>query len=118
MDIVFLRDLRVDTVIGVYPWERQIRQKVILDLEFGTDARRAAATDTITDAIDYNAVATRLGDFIANSEFHLLETLAERVAELVRAEFGVSWVRVTLSKPGAVRGAQAVGVIIERGRRE
>jgi dihydroneopterin aldolase len=117
MDIVFLRDLRVETVIGVYEWERKIRQTVCLDLEFASDVRRAAASDDIADAVDYKAVATRLIDFIGRSEFQLVETLAERVAEVVLSEFPVPWVRVSLSKPGAMRGSQAVGVIIERGER-
>ncbi|MEW8506312.1 MAG: dihydroneopterin aldolase [Candidatus Thiodiazotropha sp.] len=118
MDIVFIRDLQVDTVIGIYDWERKIRQTVILDLEMGADIARAAATDAIEDTLDYKAVSKRLFAFIQESEFQLVETLAERCAEIVLKEFAVPWVRLTLNKAGAVSNARDVGVIIERGRRE
>ncbi len=117
MDIVFLRGLRVDTVIGVYDWERRIKQTVVLDLEMATDVRKAAATDDIQDALDYKSVAKRVERFIAESEFQLVETLAERCAQIIRDEFGVPWLRLTLNKIGAVRSAEDVGVIIERGSR-
>ncbi len=117
MDIVFLRELRVETVIGIFEWERRIRQVVSLDLEMATDVARAAASDAIEDALDYKAVAKRLIQFVGESRFQLVETLAERVAALLREEFGIPWVRVTVSKPGAVRGAREVGVVIERGER-
>ncbi len=118
MDIVFLRDLRIETVIGIYDWERHTRQTVILDLEMGTDVARAAASDDIKDALNYKAVAKRLIAFVSESEFMLVETLAERCAEIIREEFGVPWVRLSLNKVGAVSGARDVGVIIERGRRD
>lgn len=117
MDTVFLRDLRIETVIGIYDWEREIRQPVVLDLEMGTDVRRAAASDSINDALDYKSVAKRLITFVEQSEFQLVETLAERCAAIVLDEFGVGWVRLTLNKIGAVTGARDVGVIIERGER-
>lgn len=117
MDIVFIRDLRVDTVIGIYDWERKIRQTVILDLEMGADIAKAASTDAIEDTLDYKAVSKRLFAFVQESEFQLVETLAERCAEIVLTEFGVPWVRLTLNKVGAVSSARDVGVIIERGRR-
>ncbi len=117
MDIVFLRDLRVDTVIGIYDWERRIKQTVVLDLEMATDVRKAAATDDINDALDYKTVAKRVESFIAESEFQLVETMAERCAQIIREEFGVPWLRLTLNKVGAVRSATDVGVIIERGSR-
>jgi len=117
MDIIFIRDLRIDTVIGIYEWERSIRQTVSLDLELATDIRKAAATDAIDDTLNYKAIAKRVIAFVEESRFQLVETLAERTAELVRNEFGVSWVRLTLNKGGAVRGAKGVGVIIERGER-
>ena len=115
MDIIFLRDLRIDTVIGIYDWERRIRQTVVIDLEMATDIRKAAASDSITDTLDYKAVAKRLIQFVGDAQFQLVETLAERVAEVVLGEFGVPWVKVTLNKQGAVRGARDVGIIIERG---
>ena len=117
MDIVFLRNLKIDTVIGIYDWERNIRQTVILDLEMSTDVRRAAASERIEDALDYKSVAKRLIAFVEQSEFQLVETLAERCANIVREEFGVKWVRLSLNKIGAVSAAQDVGVIIERGER-
>ena len=117
MDIIFLRDLRIETVIGIYDWEREIKQTVVLDLEMATDIRKAAATDAIEDTLDYKSVAKRLIAFVEESSFGLVETLAERCAEIVLNEFDVPWVRLTLNKQGAVRGARDVGVIIERGER-
>jgi dihydroneopterin aldolase len=116
MDIIFLRDLRVDTVIGIYEWERRVRQTVVIDLEMAADVRRAAATDSIDDTLNYKAVAKRIVQFVQASELQLVETLAERVAELVLAEFGVPWLRLRVNKEGAVRGARDVGVVIERGQ--
>ena len=115
MDHVFIEDLRIETVIGIYDWERTIRQVVALDLEMGFDNRKPAASDRIEDTLDYKAVSKRLIAFVESSSFQLVETLAERCAEIVRDEFGVSWLRLKLSKPGAVRGSKAVGVMIERG---
>lgn len=117
MDIIFIRDLRIDTVIGIYDWERSIRQTLHLDLEMATDIAKAAASDRIEDTLNYKAVAKRVIAFVEGSSFQLVETLAERIAELVREEFSVPWVRLSLNKGGAVRGAQGVGVIIERGTR-
>ena len=117
MDIVYLRELRIDTVIGIYEWERRTRQTVILDLEMAADVARAAASERIEDALNYKDVAKRLIRFVGESEFQLVETLAERCAQIILEEFGVPWVRLTLNKQGAVRGATDVGVIIERGER-
>lgn len=116
MDIVFIRDLRIETVIGVYDWEREIRQIVSIDLEMGTDIRPAAVSDHIQDTLDYKAVAKRLIQFIGDSEFQLVETLAQRSADIILNEFNVTWLRLRLSKPGAVTGSQDVGVLIERTR--
>jgi len=118
MDIVFLRELRIDTVIGIYGWERRTRQTLIFDLEMSADIARAAATDDSSDTLNYKAVAKRLIEFVGESDFQLVETLAERCAQIIREEFGVRWVRLTLNKKGAVRGATDVGVIIERGERD
>ena len=117
MDIIYLHDLRIDTVIGVFDWERRIRQTVILDLDLSADIRRAAASDDLADTLNYKAVAKRLIDFVGHSEFQLVETLAERIAELVLDEFAVQWLRLRVNKQGAVRGARDVGVVIERGQR-
>lgn len=117
MDIVYLRDLRIPAVIGVFEWERRVRQVIAVDLDMAFDVAWAARTDALADALDYKAVAKRLIGFVEESRFQLVETLAERIAELVRHEFHVDWVRVRINKTGAVRGARDVGVIIERGRR-
>ena len=111
MDIVYISDLKVDTVIGIFDWERRIRQTVSLDLEMATDIRKAAASDHIDDALDYKSIGKRVIQFIEDSDFQLVETLAER------EEFGVAWLKLRLSKPGALRGSRDVGVIIERGER-
>ena len=117
MDIVYIRDLKVDTIIGIYDWEREVRQTVSLDIEMAFDISEAARTDNIEHTLNYKAVAKRLIAFIEGSEFLLVETMAEQAAQIVRDEFGVSWLRLRLSKPGAVRGARDVGVVIERGER-
>lgn len=117
MDIVYLRDLRIDTVIGIFDWERRTTQTIILDLEMSADIARAAASDDIKDTLNYKEVAKRLIEFVGQSRFQLVETLAERCAQIIREEFGVRWVKLTLNKKGAVRGADDVGVIIERGER-
>ncbi len=117
MDIVYISDLRVETIIGIYDWERKIRQIVSIDLEMAADNRKAAATENIDDALNYKAVAKRLIQFAEESEFQLVETLAERIAEIILEEFNVDWLRLKLGKPGAVTGSREVGVIIERGER-
>ena len=117
MDIIFLRDLRIDTVVGIWDWERRIRQTVSIDLEMATDIARAAASDSIEDTLNYKKVAKRIIAFVEASEFQLVETMAERIAGIVLGEFEVPWVRVTVNKPGAIRGSRDVGVCIERGAR-
>ncbi len=113
-DRVFIEDLRIETVIGIFDWEREIKQAVSLDLEMAFDISKAAISDSIEDTLDYKSVSKRLIHFVESSEFQLVETLAEQCATIVLAEFPVSWLRLKLSKPGAVRGSSAVGVIIER----
>jgi dihydroneopterin aldolase len=115
-DRIYLRDLRTETIIGIYDWERKIRQTVSFDFEFPTDIRRAAKTDKIEDTLNYKSVAKRVLAFVEASEYHLVETLAEEVARLILKEFSVEWVKVNLNKPGAVRGSRDVGVTIERSR--
>ncbi len=117
MDIVYIRDLRVDTIIGIFDWEREVRQTISLDLEMATDISKAAETDDIQYALDYKAVAKRLIAFIEDSEFLLVETMAEKIAAIVQQEFAVPWLKLRLSKPGAVRGSRDVGLLIERGSR-
>jgi len=115
-DRIYLRDLRTETIIGIYDWERKIRQTVSFDFEFPADIRRAAKTDKIEDTLNYKSVAKRVLAFVEVSEYHLVETLAEEVARLILKEFSVEWVKVNVNKPGAVRGSRDVGVMIERSR--
>ncbi len=118
MDIIYLRDLRIDTVIGIYDWERRMKQTVILDIEMGTDIRAAANSDNIEDTLNYKDVAKRIMSFVGDSEFELVETLAEKVTDIILTEFNTHWVKLTLNKKGAVRGVRDVGVIIERGNKQ
>lgn len=115
MDIIFLRGLQIETVIGIYDWEREIRQTVIIDLEMGTDIRQAAATDDINHTLDYKTLSKRIIAFVEASEFLLVETLAERISTIILEEFSVPWLRLTLNKKGAISGASDVGIQIERG---
>jgi dihydroneopterin aldolase len=117
MDTIYLHGLTVDAVIGIWEWERKIRQKVVIDIDMDADIRKAAASDSVADTLDYKLVAKRVIHLAETSGFQLVETLAERVAEIVRNEFDVPWVRVKINKPGAIRGSRDVGVIIERGVR-
>jgi dihydroneopterin aldolase len=115
-DRLFLRGLECECVIGFIDWERRVRQKVVMDLEFPSDCARAAVSDAVAGAIDYKQVAKRALAFVGDSQFQLIETLAHRLALLLLAEFPLAWVRVTLSKPGAIRHSRDVGVSIERRR--
>ena len=115
-DTVFVHELKVETIIGIWGWERKIRQTVSIDLEMGADIRRAAETDSIDDTLNYKAISKRVQQFVADSEFQLVETMAEKIAELVLQEFKVPWIQVRVSKPGAIRGAKNVGVLIRRSK--
>ena len=115
MDRVFIEGLEIEALIGIYDWERRIRQTLVFDLEMGFDNRVPAASDDIADTLNYKPVSRRLVEYVSQSDFGLVETLAERCAAIVLQEFGVPWLRLKLAKPGAVRGSKAVGVIIERG---
>ena len=117
MDTVFIEELRIDAVIGIYDWERRVRQTLSFDIEMAFDNTVPAADDDIGKTLNSKDVSKRLIGYVGESSFGLVETLAERCAAIIREEFGVSWVRLKLSKPGAVRGAKAVGVRIERGTR-
>jgi dihydroneopterin aldolase len=116
MDKIFIHALKTEAIIGILDWERQVRQTLLIDIEMSADIRKAALTDSIADTLNYRGVAKRVLAFVAASEFHLVETLAEHVAMLILEEFGVAWVRIVLSKPGAVRNSRDVGVAIERDR--
>jgi len=118
LDIIYIHELEIETVIGIYDWERKQKQTVSIDLEMATDIRSSAEIDSIERALDYKAIAKRLIDFVEGSEFFLVETLAEQIAHLVLSEFDVPWLKLRLGKLGAVRGSRDVGVIIERGKKE
>ena len=117
MDILFVRELKVDTRIGIYDWEREVNQTVLVDLDIAADVRAAAQTDKVESTINYQTICQRLVAHISASEVELVETLAEQIADIIRSEFGAAWVQVTVHKPAAVRGTRDVGVRIERGGR-
>jgi dihydroneopterin aldolase len=114
LDKIFIHALKTETIVGIFDWERQVKQTVLIDIEFSTDIRKAALSDSIDDTLNYKAVAKRVLAFVEASSFHLVETLAEHVAMLILQEFGVAWVGIALSKPGAIRGSRDVGVMLER----
>jgi dihydroneopterin aldolase len=116
MDILFLRQLRLEVLIGVHEHERLAPQPLIMDLEMSADVARAAASDSIQDALDYSAVASALTDYAAASRFDLIESLAEGCAQLVLNRFSVNWLRLTLHKPRAIGNAESAGLVIERQR--
>ncbi|MFD2190826.1 dihydroneopterin aldolase [Pistricoccus aurantiacus] len=116
MDRILIEGLNIETVIGVYDWEREISQRLVLDLELAADVRPAAADDDVGQTLDYAAISQRIMDFAAETRFALVETFAERLADKLRKEFAISWLRLTVRKPGAIANAAAVGVRIERGK--
>jgi dihydroneopterin aldolase len=116
MDSIFLTELKVDTTIGIWDWERKIKQTVVIDLEMGTDIRAAVESDSIEDTLNYKLVAKRVQQFVADSSFMLVEALAGNIAEIILNEFDVPWVKLKVSKPGAIRGSRNVGVSIHRCR--
>ena len=116
MDKIFLTALTAETVIGIFDWEREVKQAISIDLEMSADIRRAARSDTIAATLNYKAVAKRVLAFVQDSRYQLVETLAEEVARMILREFPVEWVRLTLHKPGAIRFSKDVGVVIERVR--
>ncbi|HZE44291.1 MAG TPA: dihydroneopterin aldolase [Steroidobacteraceae bacterium] len=114
MDKIFIHALKTETIVGIFDWERQVKQTVVIDIEFSADIRKAALSDSIGDTLNYKGVAKRVLAFVEVSSFHLVETLAEHIAMLILQEFGVAWVSITLSKPGAIRSSRDVGVMLER----
>jgi len=114
LDKIFIHALKTEAIVGIFDWERQVKQTVIIDIEFSADIRRAALSDSIDDTLNYKKVAKRVLAFIEGSSFHLVESLAEHIAMLIIEEFAVAWVRISLSKPGAIRSSRDVGVVLER----
>jgi dihydroneopterin aldolase len=115
MDIIFLGGLKIETIIGIYDWERVTKQTVILDIEMAFDIQKAAQTDDIQYTLDYKTVSHRIISFVEASQFLLVEKLISEIADIIRNEFNVPWVKITLNKKGAIRGASDVGIVIERG---
>ena len=115
-DKIFLRGLEVECIIGFIDWERRIKQRVQIDLEMPVDCAKAAKSDDVSDTLDYKRVAKRVISFVESSEFMLVETMAHRMAVLILEEFGMEWIRISVNKPGAIRGSRDVGVAIERTR--
>ena len=118
MDIVFIRDLRMDAVIGVFGWERQVHQRISIDLEMGTDISAAAKSDALEDTLDYKAISQRIRQLVDENQPQLVEMLIELIAQTIMTEFKIPWIKITIAKPGAVRGSAAVGVTIERGEKQ
>jgi dihydroneopterin aldolase len=116
MDKIFIHALKTEAIIGIFDWERQVKQTVIVDIEISADIRRAALSDSIGDTLNYKRVAKRVLAFVEESKFHLVETLGEHLAMLILEDFGMAWVRISLSKPGAIRNSRDVGVMLERNR--
>jgi dihydroneopterin aldolase len=114
MDKIFLTQLSIECIVGIWDWERRVKQTVVIDVEMAADIRRAAATDSIEDTVDYKRVAKRLIAFVGESQYQLVETLTDQIARVIVTEFGVTWVKVRLNKRGAIRGARDVGIEIER----
>ena len=114
MDKVFIRGLEVEGIIGIFQWEREVRQVISVDIEMDFDNKNAAKSDSIGDALNYKLVGKRITSFIKNSKFQLVETLAENISKIILKEFPVTTVKVTLSKPGALRGSETVGISITR----
>jgi dihydroneopterin aldolase len=118
MDKIFIHALKTEAIIGIFDWERQVKQTVIVDLDISADVRKAARSDSIDDTLNYKRVAKRVLAFVEGSQFHLVETLAEHIAMLLLEDFGLAWVRISLSKPGAIRSSRDVGVVVERDRND
>lgn len=114
VDTVFLRGLAIETTIGFFEWERHVRQTVVLDLEIPVDCARAASTDSVDNTVDYKAIAKRCIAFVEAAQYNLVETLAHQLATTLLAEFDIAWIRLSVNKPGAIRGSRDVGVKIER----
>ena len=116
MDKIFIHALKTEAIIGIFDWERQVKQTVVIDIEISADVAKAALSDSIHDTLNYKRIAKRVLAFVEESKFHLVETLAERIAMLLLEDFGIDWVSISLSKPGAIRSSRDVGVVLERDR--
>ena len=114
MDKVFIKNLQVETIIGIFDWEREVRQVVSIDLEMEFDNKKAAKSDDIKDALDYKKIGKRVSGYVKKSKYKLVERLAEQIAKIVLKEFPVSSLILSVTKPGALRGSESVGIRITR----
>jgi dihydroneopterin aldolase len=117
MDIIFLKEFRISTLIGIYPWEKKVPQTIELNLEIALPSNRASQTDRIEDALDYSKIIQRINMILNNQHFSLLETLTESIAQMILTEFGSPWVKVSAAKLNAIQGVKQLGICIERGRK-
>ena len=113
-DIIYIKDLRIKTIIGIFDWERETKQEVSIDIEFAFDCEKAASSDSIEDAIDYKKISKAVIKFAEESSFKLQESLADGIAKLIKEEFDIKSLKLRVSKPGALRGAKDVGLVIHR----
>jgi dihydroneopterin aldolase len=116
MDIIFLRELKVETLIGVYEWEKQVPQTLQIDIDIALPDSRACATDDIKDALNYADIVRRIQAELAARHFNLLEALAEHIAQILLNDFKAPWAKVSVAKLQAIRGSRMVGICIERGK--
>ena len=114
MDKVFIKNLQVETIIGIFNWEREVKQVVSIDLEMEFDNKKAAKSDDIKDALDYKKIGKRVSGYVKKSKYKLVERLAEQIAKIVLKEFPVSSLILSVTKPGALRGSESVGIRITR----
>ncbi len=117
MDMIYLKDLRVDAKIGVWEWERKILQTLVIDLDFAVDIGVASDSDKLDDTVDYKAISDRIMEFVGSSQFNLLEALAENLSKVLMREFGLPWLRLKINKVGVLNGVKDVGIVVERGER-
>ena len=114
MDIIFLHELKIKTLVGIYPWELSVPQTIQLDLEIALPTSLACRTDNFEDALDYSLIVRRINDTLSQKHFSLLEALAEHIAQIILTEFKSPWIKVSVAKLNAIRGVKKVGVCIER----
>jgi len=115
MDKVFIKGLSIQTTIGFYPWEKEIKQTLVLDITMGWNTASAAENDELAKTLDYAEISVAVEKFANENPVDLIETLAERIAALLIKNYHIPWLKLSIGKPGAVHNTQTVGVEIERG---
>ena len=114
MDKIFIKNIEVETIIGIFEWEREVKQSVFIDIEIDLNLQKSGATDKISNSLDYKKISKRIINFTIGSKFKLIESLADKIAKIVLNEFNVKRVSVSVKKQGALRGSELVGVNIVR----